>query len=218
MRRLPEAVTAAGEAAAGAVRVARTARVTKWNGDGTVDLQPDVAEAVAVRGVVQWVLPPEQPSVPLAGAWGGSAGFVPYLAVGQRVLCVLRDVDHTAPDDGSPATEPVSARRWDWSDAVVVGGTEAPADGYPSGALPANAADLVAYMASGGVLYVGDNAAALLLARADLILAELQALATHTHAYSAPTGGNVPATTSMASYTAPLAASEIASDRVKVKS
>lgn len=220
MRRLPEAVTAAGEVAAGAVRVARTARVTRWNGDGTVDVQPDVAEAVAVRGAVEWVLPPEQPSVPLAGTWGGSAGIVPYLAPGQRVLCVLRDVDHTAVDDGSPATEPVSARRWDWSDAVVVGGTEAPADGYPAGSLPASAADLVAYMAGGGVLHIGASTAALLIARADEVRAELVKIQNALTSAVAPSGGG-PLTWPdpfFPEYVAPVTDAAIASDRIKVDS
>lgn len=217
-RRLPEAVTAAGESAASAVRVARTARVTRWRGDGTVDLQPDVAEAVAVRGRVEWVLPPEQPAVPVATTWGGSAGVTVQLAVGQRVLCVLRDVDHTAPDDGSPDTRPVSSRRWDWSDAVVVGGMQVPGDGWPSGSLPPSEDDLVAYMTSGGIYYIGDAAASLLLARADLVRSELAGVAASFSGAVAPSGGGALTWPNPAQpqYVAPTLASAIASSRVRV--
>jgi len=201
------------DAAVGVVRVARSARVTRVRSDGTVDVQPTVAEPVWSQGVLRWELPPELPAVPVQWWRSGGAAVTGRLDVGTEVLLLVRDLDHGDADAGQAGERPTSARRWDLTDAVVLAGFTG-RGAWPSNSLPSSSSDVVAYMQGGGVLYVGDATAVQLLARADLVLAELQDIALTLTTGTTPSGAVVFGTP----YTAPLTPDAIASNRVRVTS
>lgn len=163
-------------AAVGEVRVARAAEVTRVRGDGTVDVQPLVAEGQWARGRLTYQLPPELPRLPVQWIRAGNASIAGRLSRGQQVLVLVRDVDHADADRESAGDKPTSRRRFDWSDAVVLAGFS-PRDGWPDGALPSSPADLVAFLGSGGSLLVGGAGADKNLARNDLLQNNLTAIA-----------------------------------------
>jgi len=164
-------------------------------------------------GVVEVVAAPILRGRPVAMLAAGHLTLTAGLREGDRVWVMVSDVSIDEYVDGRRDTtyRPQDPRRFDLSDGIVWPMSDPPVEmnGQPVMGLRPNEA-----------LHIGDSttspAAWLLLARADLVLAELSSLASHTHAYTAPTGGSTPATTGQASYTAPGAAADIASSRVKV--
>lgn len=164
-------------------------------------------------GVVEVVAAPILRGRPVAMLAAGHLTLTAGLREGDRVWVLVSDVslDEYVAGRRDETYRPQDPRRFDLSDGIVWPMSDPPVemDGQP-----------VMGLRAGEALHIGDAttspAAWLLLARADLVLAELSSLAGHTHAYLAPTGGSTAATTGQASYTAPATAAAIASSRVKV--
>jgi len=176
-------------------------------------------------GVVEVVAAPILRGRPVAMLAAGHLTLTAGLREGDRVWVLVSDVslDEYVGGRRDETYRPQDPRRFDLSDGVVWPMSDPPGrmDGQPVFALRSNES-----------IHIGDpetsDAAWLLLARADLVLAELQDLATHDHPLPtlvAPSGGGnctllspagVTGSTGQASYTAPGAAADIASSRVKV--
>jgi len=184
-------------------------------------------------GVVEVVAAPILRGRPVAMLAAGHLTLTAGLREGDRVWVLVSDVslDEYVAGRRDETYRPQDPRRFDLSDGIVWPMSDPPGrmDGQPVMQLRASEA-----------LHIGDAAASLLLARADLVLAELQALQSafngHVHGIpplTSPSGTvtvvpigpnltNVSGPTSPAapfparSYTAPATAAAIASSRVKV--
>lgn len=204
-------------------------RVERYDAQATTaDVTPIVRDwRTGTDGARLWVEQRRIDGCPVLWPGGGTRGLTMGLEAGDLCLAVSRSVSHDEIDaGGTTPAQPRGAWRHGISDAIVLPGYVVPANGraaseYRSDGQP------VLYMDAGEALHVAVSTAAIALARADLVHAELQAvqagLNNHTHAAGtlvAPSGGGpvTGATAVGGSYTAPATASDIATDRVKVDS
>lgn len=204
------------------------ARVDRFDAQScTVDATPVVWDWRTVRGERVWIQPQRIDGVPVL--MGAGASITQGIAVGALVTLVRRGASHDQVDAGSPLAggiQPRSTQRNRLTDAVAIPGYIVPATGRDASEYRSDGQPVWA-LGAGEALHIGASTAALLIARADLILAELQALQTglnnHVHTVSLPVTGGAGGTVSGSTnpggtYTAPAAASDIASDRIKVDS
>ena len=172
-----------------------------------IQIEVTFAEPVTLKGV------------PVRWERSGSRGLTYGIEPGDLGYIIVRGRSHDEVDAGRTdgTTQPASKRRHALRDAYFVpgyqpvgglSGSDYRSDGQPVFRLP-----------SGEALHVGAGTAAELVARADKVLAELAAVATSFASAKAPPGGGPLTWDNPANqYTAPGAASAIASNRIKVDS
>jgi hypothetical protein len=209
IRTLADLTTAILARARAVVRVAVTGTLSDFDaGASTVTASPDVSDGVP---------PPAIPGVPVLMPGGSLRGLTFGLAPGDRGVLLVRHRSHDEVDSGTAAlpVTPRASRQMSLADAVCLPGYVPPADGRPAAHYRSDG-EPVLYMDTGEALHVGLSTAALALARADLVLAELQAIKAtfdaHTHLSAAPG--------SPTAVPVPLlgAPGSVACDRVKVDS
>lgn len=178
VRTLADLTTAILARARAVVRVAVTGTLSDHDaGASTVTASPDVSDGVP---------PPAVPGVPVIMPGGSLRGLTFGLSDGDRGVLVVRHRSHDEVDSGTTAlpVTPRASRQMSLADAVCLPGYVPPADGRPAAHYREDGAPVL-YMDDGEALHVGIATAALALARADLVLSELQAIKTaydlHTH-------------------------------------
>lgn len=208
-RTLTDLATALLERARAVVRVAVT---------GTLDGYDAESSSVAALPDVSSGVPPARiQGIPVIFPGGSLRGLTFGLEDGDRGVLLIRHRSHDEVDAGTTAlpTTPAASRQMSMADAVCLPGYVPPADGRPA-AHYRNDGQPVLYLDAAEALHVGVSTAALALARADLVLAELQAIKAaydvHTHISAAP--GN-PTAVPVPLLPAPAS---VATDRVKVDS
>ncbi len=215
--RLTDALQATRRGAAADVETVLVAEVERYDAaQQTVDVRQVVAPRFESGGVVTFADPVALTAVPVRWERSGARGLTFGLDVGDRGYLVVRSRSHDEVDDGETAStvRPVSQRRHALRDAYFVPGYQ-PRGGLTSSDYRSDG-QVVLTMPSGEALHLGTATALELIARADLVLAELQAIETTLTTGSTPTGGGT--VTFATAYIAPTSASAIASDRVKVDS
>lgn len=211
-------------------RVAVCAQVEAYDAQaGTADITPLVKDWRTLQdGTREYIEPPRVDGCPVMWPTGSVRGITQGLEKGDHVLVLVRHLSHDEVDSGGATpSEPQGARRNDLADAVVLAGYRVPTDGYGDNEYRSDGQP-VWYLGDDEAVHYGKATAAYLIARADLILSELQDLANHTHPLPllvAPSGGGnvtvggptpTPGDTLAADYTAPGTAEDIASTRIKV--
>lgn len=151
------------------VRVAVTGTLSDHDAQAsTVTAAPDVSDGVP---------PPAIPGVPVLMPGGSLRGLTFGLADGDRGVLVVRHRSHDEVDSGTAAlpVTPSATRQMSLADAVCLPGYVPPADGRPAAHYRSDGAPVL-YMDTGEALHAGVSTAALALARADLVEAQLSAL------------------------------------------
>jgi hypothetical protein len=160
------------------VRVAVSARVRSFDAaTSTATIAPSVVEQRSVDGELLTVALADVPGVPVLMPGGTRRGFTFGLDSTDSVVAVVRHRSHDEVDGGTEAlpASPAASRRMNYSDAVGLPGYVPPATGRPASHFRTDGQP-VAYMESSDSLHVGESTAALLLARADRVEAELATL------------------------------------------
>jgi hypothetical protein len=200
--------------------IARAARVVSYDAEAQrADVQLIHDEArTRPDGIVEVVPAPILRGCPVMMLAGGGRSITFGLDVGDKVWVIVSDVsiDEWIAGQREGPYRPQDPRRFDLSDGIVWPVSDPPShvDGQP-----------VIAMGSGEALHIGDATAELLLARADYVIQQLadieDGLNNHTHTFEytgAGQGSSLQSGTTDGggSYTAPGAASDIASSRVRV--
>lgn len=169
IRTLTDLTTAILSRARAVVRVAVTGTLS--------DHDPEASTVTAAPDVSDGVPPPAIPGVPVIMPGGSLRGFTFGLSDGDRGVLVIRHRSHDEVDSGTSAlpVTPSASRQMSLADAVCLPGYVPPADGRPAAHFRQDGAPVL-YMDDGEALHVGTSAAALALARADLVAAELSDL------------------------------------------
>lgn len=205
------------------VRVAVSARVRSFDAaSSTATIAPSVVEQRSVDGELLTVALADVPGTPILMPGGSKRGFTFGLDSTDNVVAVVRHRSHDEVDGGTEAlpASPAASRRMNYSDAVGLPGYVPPATGRPA-AHRRDDGQLVAYMESDEFLHVGESTAAILMARADLVDAQLTEIRNLLTGAGAPPwvpvasdGGAALKVAAVARW--PVAPASVASDRIKV--
>jgi len=216
---VPKAVARLAAALDALIVTGRSGRVTKVSADGlTVDVQPVVAEPVQTSTGVSYELPPPVPSCPVVFLGGGEAVRTVRPVVGDRVLLLPRDIDHTAWDaGGDDDRDAASTRRHDIADSVAL---LMPRTSDVTAAQMAAVGDIVDNLPSGGALRVGDASASREVADGPKMLDRIQRLEGAVNVVALAAGAPTQFT-GAPTYTpsaATLTIGQVATGRIKVDS
>ncbi len=160
--------------------------------------------------------------VPVLWLIAGGRGLTMGLREGDFVLVLYRHRSHDEVDDGKAVPGvPASCRRMNPSDVVAVPGFVAPETGLDAKFWRPDGQPVLG-MPDDEAFHVGDSQAAFFIARADLVLPELQAIhgavSGHEHLYTFPLHPAVGPQVSTAGGPVFAAPSSVATDRIKVDS
>jgi hypothetical protein len=202
------------------VRIAVCARVEAYRpSPPEADLLLLVQEERIVDGARVPIEPVRVEGVPVSWPGGGGRTLTMGLEVGDEVIALVRHRSHDEIDSGEPGpVVPVSTRRMSYSDILVLAEYRRPSEERPASEYRSDGQPVLA-MPTGEALHVGASTAALALARADLVLARLEALATAFDAWvPAPGDGGAAFKTILSALTGSGWPEGVSSDRVKVTS
>lgn len=201
------------------IRVAVVGRVRSFVASASkATVQPSVSEQRMIDGEIVTVPPAEVPGVPVLFQGGAKRGHTFGLDAGDDVVLVVRHRSHDEVDGGTNAlpVDPKASRRMNMSDAVALPGFVPKGVGRDSSQYREDGQH-VFYMEGGESVHVGSSTAALLLARADRVDAQLAEIRDILQTWTvAPSdGGLALKTAAIAAWSASPPAS-VASSRVKV--